>query len=229
VLLVAVTIGAFCSACEDKTADVAAPSSSSTTASAKPAVKTPVARAKAVDVTALSKSLKCGGGKGGGACGVLESFGECQPFIPNPSASDARWLGEAWVVEDGKSTARYAMFRSERVASSDVASGQLPATVGFALIAESETRALYDAPKAIKAFRRGDVTKVHNLAVKLVKSRADWASDYMSHADENQVFVQTGGGAHLCARKDQRLLMVKRAVRGRSADGVYARMWPVTW
>jgi hypothetical protein len=44
------------------------------------------------------------------------------------------------------------------------------------------------------------------------------------------VFVQVDGGAHLCALKDQRLLLVaKPPAGGNASDGLYAMLWPVTW
>ena len=69
-----------------------------------------------------------------------------------------------------------------------------------------------------------------NQAVKYVKELQLQGTDYLVQADGNQVYVQRTGGAYLCAKKDQRLLLVKRGTQGSaSADGVYATLWPVTW
>jgi len=212
-------------ACDQKPETEAKPESSATPSpSAKE--KEPVKEAPALAVKALKEALGCKKKKGG-ACAVLNDFAECDPFKPNPSASDARWFGEGFAVKGGEVTEEFTLFRSERVPVNEVAPGQFPAKVGVAEIPEGEKGALHHAPKTIRAFKRGDVAREQSITVKYVKARKDWPSEFISHAAGNQAFINAGGGVYLCARKGQPLLLVKKS--GSGGDGLYATLWPVVW
>jgi len=215
----------------DKASEIEQKSDSTTQASSAqvssaPKKKEPVKAEPALDVKSLKDALGCAGKKGR-ACAVLNDFADCVPFKPNPSAADARWFGEGVAVSGGTVTEEFTLLRSERVAVADVAPGQFPAKVGVSKISAEKKGALFHAPKAIKAFKRGDVAREQNATIKHVKARKNWPSEFISHAGGNQAFIRVDGGVYLCARQDQRLMVVKKT--GGGGDGLYATLWPVSW
>jgi hypothetical protein len=204
--------------------------SASATGTAPPPASTPAAPPPAaLDVEALKKALKCAA-TSPGPCEVLASFADCTAWEPASQSGDARWLGEAFVARKGAFTTDFAMLRAKRVPASAVAPGQLGARVGFALVPEAEKAAREHAEKAVRAYKRGDVTLPTNAAVRYVKERGEWPELFASRAAASQVHLADDGGAHVCALRDQRLLVVRlAAAREHPADGLYAVLWPVSW
>ena len=108
--------------------------------------------------------------------------------------------------------------------------GQLQVKIGIDTIPDDRDAERRHAEKAIRAFKRGDVATASNQAIRYVKERPDWPEAFAMQARGNEVYAAVAGGAYLCGRKDQRLIVVKRAgSRSHPADGIYAVMWPVTW
>jgi hypothetical protein len=219
------------SACEDSPKPApGAPSASvatttTPTASAAAAVPTP----EPLDVAALDAALKCGG-KGHGPCAVLQDFHDCIAWSPVTASGDARWLGEGYVVSRGAFVDQLTLVRSKRVPTTEVGAGQLPVRIGIAAIPDDMAAERTHAEKAIKAFKRSDVARKGNQAIDYIKSRTDWPEAFAMQSKNNQVYVAVEGGVHLCALKDQRLLMVKASTnRAHPADGVYATLWAVSW
>jgi hypothetical protein len=206
------------------TTSAAAPGSSTTTAASEPPV-TP----DGLDVAALEKTLKCAA-KAKGACAVLAEFRDCVEWNPVTQSGDGRWLGNAYTVEKGAASEDFALLRSRGVPLSEVGPGQLSAKIGIGSIPDELSAERLHAPKAIRAYARGDVPQPTNAAIRYLKERRDWPEAFVMRAKDNQVYVAMGGGAHLCAKGDQRLLMVQRAGdREHRSDGIYAELWPVTW
>ena len=134
------------------------------------------------------------------------------------------------MVSQSKFIPEFTLLRSKRVAVNQVGPGQIAAKLGVANIPDDRAAEKRHAEKALRAYKRGDVTKAINAAVRYIKQRDDWPEAFALQAEANQIYVAVSGGAYLCARKDQRLIVVKRAGnRTHPADGVYAIMWPVSW
>jgi hypothetical protein len=111
-----------------------------------------------------------------------------------------------------------------------VGPGQLPVKIGIDTIPDDRAAERRHAEKAVRAYKRGDVTTPTNQAVRYVKERTEWPEAFAMQTTGPQVYVAVAGGAYLCARQDQRLIVVKRAgSRSHPADGIYAVLWPVTW
>lgn len=182
-----------------------------------------------LDVGELKRALKCGAG-GHGPCGVLEQLTDCLPWSPVTKSGDGRWLGEGHVVKNGVFVDDFVLLRSKRVNPGDVGPGQLLAKIGIDTIPEDRAAERRHADKAVRAFKRGDVTTATNQAVRYVKQRTEWPEAFSMQTAGPQVFVAVAGGAYLCARKDQRLVVVKRSgSRSHPGDGIYAVLWPVAW
>jgi hypothetical protein len=216
--------------CDNKTSGGAPTATASATASAKP---TATAEAppppEALDVETLKKALKCGG-KGAGPCEVLAEIHDCEAFDPVTSGGDGRWLGEAYITKKGAFTEDFVVVRSRRVPSTDVGPGQLLAKMAVDRIADTYPEERDHAPKAIRAFERGDVPPPTNQAIRYTKERSDWAESYTMKAAGNQVYAALHGGAYFCKISKQRLAMVELAQdRDHPADGTYAILWPVSW
>ena len=205
-----------------------ATAAATTTSSAAPKKQLP--KPKPLDVKAMQSALKCGG-MGHGPCEVLEEFSSCEKWNPVTQSGDGRWLGESSIVKDGKFVSDLVIMRSKRVPLAEVGPGQLPAKIGVVKIDDSLTVEREHAKKAIRAFKRGDVTKRNiNKAITYIKQRKDWPEAFSIESDQNQVYAAVGAGAYFCAKKDQRLLVVKLSGnREHKADGTYATLYPVQW
>ncbi len=219
-------------ACKDTSKNSAVASAAVTTTSsvsAKPKLPPPPPP-DPLDVAALRKSLKCGGG-GHGPCNVLALFKNCKKWSPITDSGDGRWVGMASIVKNGAFTEELMLLRSKRVNVGDVGPGQLNVKIALATISDSYPAAQRHARKALRAYQRGDVPKPTNQGVVYIKNRKDWADAYAMQAKANQIYVADAGGAHLCQMAtDQRLLMVRKAAtRKHPADGVYAVFYPVSW
>lgn len=217
-------------ACDDSPKPTgAAPSASVATTTPTQSAAAEVPTPEPLDVAALDKSLKCGG-KGHGPCSVLQDFHDCIEWSPVTSGGDGRWLGEGYVVSNGAFVDQLTLLRSKRVPLTEVGPGQLPARIGTTTIPDEEGAVREHAEKAISAFKRGDVARKGNQAIAYIKDRQDWPEAFSMQSKDNQVYVAVEGGIHLCALKDQRLLLVKASNnRQHPADGLYATLWPVSW
>ena len=216
--------------CDDKPKQPAAPPTTSASATATTTTAQALPTPKALDVKALKASLKCGTG-GHGPCGVLDAFTGCISWSPVTSGGDGRWLGEGYIVKKGAFLDELTLLRSKRVPLADVGPGQLPAKIGITSVPDDRSTVRAHARKAINAYKRGDVPKKNiNRAITYINERQDWPEAFSMKADGNQVYVAVDAGAHLCALKDQRLLVVKLSGnREHKADGVYATLYPVSW
>jgi hypothetical protein len=189
-----------------------------------------VAKGEKLDVAALQKALKCPPPSKKtleGPCGVLAEFKECVEWSPVTQSGDGRWLGRGYRTKNGAFVEELTMLRSKRIPLAE-AGGGLPAKIGIEAFPDGPDREA--AEKALHAYERGDVTVPGNAAVRYLKERREWADAPVMGSDENQVFVSTGGGAHLCMTKTQRLLVVLPSLeRSHPADGLYATMYGVSW
>ncbi len=221
---------ALLSACDSKSSGGATTASATATASAKPTASAEAPPPPtALDVETLKKALKCGA-KGAGPCEVLAEIHDCEPFDPVTSGGDGRWLGDAYITKKGAFTEDYVVVRSRRVPITEVGAGQLPAKMAVDVIPDTYPDEREHAPKAIRAFERGDVPPPTNQAIRYTKERSEWAEAYTMKADGNQVYAAIHGGAYFCKISKQRLAMVELAQdREHPADGTYAILWPVSW
>ena len=227
------TLGLALAACKAQPAagDAAAssvPAGSAATATLKPVSAVPLAKPEKLDVSALKASLKCG--QASGPCAVLEDFKECIPWNPVTKSGEGRWMGKGYVVKNGAFIDEYTLVRTKGVATSQVAAGALPALVAIDNIPDARGGEKSNAEKAVNAFERGDVALPTNTAIHYVKERTEWSDAPVMAAEDNQLYVATGSGAYLCARSNQRLMLVRRSPsRSHAGDGVYAILWPVSW
>jgi hypothetical protein len=213
--------------CKDKPKPAASvPTSATATAPSKPP---PVSQAKALDVASLQKSLRCAKA-GAGPCAVLAQFKNCVSLAQLTGTGESRYLGEGYVVRSGAFVDEFTVLRRRQVPTSNVAPGQMPSMFGIGTIEDSRADAKRHARKAIAKFRRGDVTKVTNAAVRYVKERNDWTEANATPAAENQIYIASDGATYLCPLKDQRVLLVRSSsTSDKPGDGVYATLWPVSW
>ena len=208
-------------------AGVASATASSTTTAKPKTPPKPVLKPKALDVPALQKSLKCGAG-GRGACAVLSALANCKPWAQR--SPDMRWMGEAFVVKGGVPSQAVALMRARRVGTADVSPGQLPFKLAVEPLAADREVENTHAKKAIREFKRGDVARPTNQAVRYAKDKATWSESFAMQAEQNQIYLANTGGGFLCLLADRRVVVVDHAGnKTQPADGLYAIMWPVSW
>lgn len=223
------------SGCEESPSSKSTPAPSSqaskpsatTTATATAAA---TAVAEALPVAALKKELKCPAPRSTDPCDVLDNFASCVPTDKVVPSGDGRWMGVGYVVKAGEYTEQITLVRARRVPLVDVGPGQLPIKVSIVKLPDEETVAHRHAMKAINKLKRDDVPRKDNAAIDYVKKRQEWPEAFATPAKENQVYIAVEGGAYLCERSNQRMIVVKRdKARKHAADGLYAVLWPVSW
>ena len=216
-------------ACKDEPAPTAATATATATAAAAPTATAAPQTPEALEVEALSTALKCTAA-GHGPCGVLLEFKDCIAWSPVTESGDGRWMGHGSVVKNGAFTDEITILRSRRVPTAEVGPGQLGAKIAINAIPDDRSLELEEAKRAINAYSRGDVPRPSNAGVGYLKELSTWSEGFSAQAKDNQIYSANQGGAWLCAKKDQRLLMVRLAsTREHKADGVYATLYPVTW
>jgi hypothetical protein len=200
-----------------------APSASSVSAA-------PAAVLLDLDVASLQKTLKCGGDATSGACGVLTKFASCTEWNPISPSGDGRWLGRGWAVEGAKVTEQFALVRSRRVPTSEVAAGQIGVKIAITDLPKQESSAFEHADRAIRAFERNDVPPRSSPTLEYVKQRTDWPEAFAMRTSGKHVYAIAANGTYYCQGQNRTLLVVQRAAtRGSNGDGLYAELWPTSW
>lgn len=216
-------------ACSSKEQAPAASSSAPVTAQA-PTASTPAARPPAdhLDVEPLKKALKCPAEPKSGPCKILEAVAACGPWEGTSPGGEAKWLGHAWDVKDGKQKEGYAVLRS-RTVPLDQAMGGLPARIGFDLVPD-DLPSILGIKKAVAAFERHDVTQKGNAGLAWVKDKKDFSESPAFATVKKGVLVQSDDVAFVCQGKSQELYYARpRAGGGARGEGVYAELFPVSW
>ncbi len=210
------------------------PSAAASARTAASAMPPPVALPKAepLDVAKLQKALRCTKASRAfdGPCGVLAAFKNCEALPALTQAGESRYLGEGYVVNKGAFVNQFTLLKRWRVPTNKVAAGQIPNKFAIGSIPDTRSDAIRHAKKAISKWKRGDVTKRMNAAVRYVKERNDWVESNVTQAKEGQLYVSSSAPAYLCPLKNQRVLLVQQAsTTDKPGDGVYATLWPVSW
>jgi hypothetical protein len=216
-------------ACKDEPAPTLPPATAAPTAAAATAPTAAPQTPPAADVEGLKQALKCGPA-GHGPCRVLAELTACEDFDPVTSSGDGRWMGKGQVVRDGAFHDEITILRSRRVPTGEVGPGQLGAKIAIGSIPEARAHEIREAERAINSYSRGDVPRASNAAIVFLKGLDDWSEAFSAKAEQNQIYAANQGGAWLCAKQDQRLLLVHLVGnRTHKADGVYATLYPVSW
>ncbi|MSP24408.1 MAG: hypothetical protein EXR75_04445 [Myxococcales bacterium] len=201
----------------------------STATVARPTLAPP-RKPERLDVDALKRAFKCGAEPPAGPCEVLKEFDACVPWSPVTQSGDGRFMGDGYVVKGGAFVEEVTLLRTRRVPSEEASPGDLPARIALAAIPQDRSAEREHAKKAIGAYARGDVPKPNNAAVRYVKERAEWVDATALAAEHDEIYVANRGGAHICALKNQRIVVIQRASeRLHEGDGVYAVLFPVSW
>lgn len=182
-----------------------------------------------LDLAAVQKALKCGGEKTG-ACGVLAKVASCTAWNPSVPSGDGRWLGHGWLVEGGKTTEQLTLVRARRVPTNEVGPGQLGVKIAITDLGKQEGQAFEQADRVIRIFERSDTPPRSSPTLEHVKQRTEWPESSAMRTVGAQVYALTQNGAYLCEGAKRTVLLVQRgSVRGASADGLYAELWPISW
>lgn len=218
-------------ACDPPVKPDAAPSSSASAVVSAPKPEEPAPPPPAdLDVAALQKALKCGGGSGTGPCAVLAKFAACKAWDPVVPSGDGRWLGRGTIVDGAKTTDQFTILRSRRLPTNDVGAGQLPVKIAVTDLPKEEGAAWDQADRAIRAIERADAPPRTSAALEYIKKRTEWQESFASRTTGGHVFATTQYGTFVCQGPKKQLLVVQRASqKSASPDGLYAELWPTSW
>lgn len=216
--------------CSSKDPASAASASAPATTAAPAATVAPSARPPAdhLDTAPLEQALKCPAGAKTGACKVLQAVASCGAWEGTSPGGEAKWLGRAWEVKDGKEREVYAVLRS-RTVPLDEANGGIPARIGLDLVPD-DLPSMLGIKKAVQAFERHDVTQKGNAGLAWVKDKKDFTESPAFATVKKGVLVQSDDVAFVCKGSSQELFFAKpKGASGKKGDGLYAELWPVSW
>jgi hypothetical protein len=185
-----------------------------------------------IDVTALRKLLGCTPADGRGPCKVLDTMAHCTPWNPVAPSGDGRYMGKGWLVQGTNIEERVAILRSHSVPAGATASWQLPVKIAFGEIRPDAGPAFAQSGRAINAYERHDVPPAKNAAVDFLKETTDWHNESRAvRTSGTMVETFSDSPAYLCRGPDQEVVLVEQGfgAEGKSADGLYARVWASSW
>ncbi|NUO47729.1 MAG: hypothetical protein HOV80_02610 [Polyangiaceae bacterium] len=181
-----------------------------------------------LDVAPLEQALKCPADAKSGACKVLQAVAKCGAWEGTSPGGEAKWLGRAWEVKDGKTREAFAVLRS-RTVPLDQANGGIPARIGLDLVPD-DLPSILGIKKAVQAFERHDVTQKGNAGLAWVKDKKDFNESPAFATSKKGVLVQSETLAYVCQGSSQELFVAKpRGADAKKGDGLYAELWPVSW
>jgi hypothetical protein len=217
-----------CSSKDPAPAASASAKAATATAPTAPPVASARPPADHLDVAPLEQALKCPAGAKSGACKVLQSVGSCGAWAGTSPGGEAKWLGRAWEVKDGKTRETYAVLRS-RTVPLDQANGGIPARIGVDLVPD-DLPSILGIKKAVMAFERHDVTQKGNAGLAWVKDKKDFSESPAFATTKKGVLVQSDDVAYVCQGTSQELFVAKpKGAGAKKGDGLYAELWPVSW
>jgi hypothetical protein len=199
-----------------------APSTSEATMPAPPPVPPDI------DITPISKQLKCGGSVHKDVCRVLDEFAKAERWKVQMPSGEGRWIGTAYQLEKGADKTELLLLSARVVPTNQTSPGDLPLRVGTGPVPDDVRTA---GAKLASALSRGDTVPRNNPALAFSKT---WVSGH-----EYAVLPTTGPSVRLVAEREtylrqgaaQKIILVqpRQGADSTAGDGMYAEVWPTSW
>jgi len=220
-------------ACSTKESGKAQPQPSAQPQPTQTAAKIEQARPDDIDPKALTATLKCPGGAFKDACAILKDFDSAVPWnLDTIRSGEARYFGEALIYKSGKPTSSYYFMVAKKVPTNDVSPGEIPVKTALRELDAPSGPESTGAPKLLRALAHDDAAPSNNMTASYVKNYAPSLWEHVTPTQTTSAYIQVPGGAYLRETKSRQIIVVK--VEPASAgsilgDGLYARLWPLSW
>jgi hypothetical protein len=186
-----------------------------------------------LDVAKLQETLKCKGAAPKAACLGLAEFSAGRAWnLDTVRGQDARWFGQAWVLDKGVARSGYYFFVLKKVPTNEVAPGDLPVKVALRELDPTLGPENTHAPKLLRLLQHDDAIPKQNRTAEHVKTYAPASWDLATHTSASSTFVPSGEGIWVREGGSRNLLVVHLVAAATGAvpgDGVYANLYPVSW
>ena len=225
------TVSLAAAGCEEKVSSSTPSAVTSATEAPAPAKSTPAVSRRApadVDPGKIQKQLKCSGGRGKKACGVLEAFAKGERWTGDTPSGDGRWMGLMHRVEKGEETTEIISLRARKVPTAKVGPYELPLMVSTSPIPDHIHPF---AKKLVGKLGRGSKPNMRNPVFKFLRESEptkEWGA-----IDTSGISVNLISDDPVYLRKEgrKRLFWVSPSADAAAlpGDGCYGELWMVLW
>ncbi len=196
------------------------------------AIPAPPQQGVDADIAGLQKLLHCAPDATTGPCKVLTAMSSCTVWSAVSPSGDGRYIGRGWVVQGGVTEEHVTILRSRSVPAGETLGWQLPVKIAISELPKDAGPAFAQSSRAVTAFERHDVPPAKNAAIDYVKQKTEWLNEARAVRTAGSM-VQTFSDqpAYLCQGALHELVLVQQGfgAQGKSADGLYAQLWPASW
>lgn len=221
-------------ACEEKpAAKPTEPTPAASTAS-EPAAEQPKREpVEDFDVAGLKEEFKCPNKTNAAVCEVIEGFaGGTKWNFATIQGKDARYFGKAVVRKGGELQERWVFLVVKKVPLNEVTEGDLPLKIALRELDESQTAEINHADKLMWKLRRDDAVTKSNQTANYILGYAPSKWDSAAQTKGESVIFHIGGGAFVRQGEKRTLQLVKLEAAkpgASSADGLFVRLYPLSW
>ncbi len=218
----------------DKGAPSAAPDAAPVASVSVPPPPPPRPRPTDMDVPQAREPLKCAAGGKRPVCQVLDEFEKADAWnLETIRGVDARYFGQATVVEKGQPRTAWYFMVVKKVPTNDVPAGDLPIKIAIRELDSTLGAENTQAPKLLRALEHDDTVNKGNSTSQYVKTYAPSNWDGANVTAGPSTILHTQGGMFVREGKKRQLHVVHFSAVGLggavSGDGVYATLYPVSW
>lgn len=220
-------------ACEEKPAPKPAeppPAVSSASAPVESPAPPPVGD---TDVAHLQQQLKCPNKATKDACDVLDGFAKGKKWdLTTIQGKQARYFGKAIESKGGELHESWVFLVVERIPLNEAAKGDLPLKVALREVDKSDEAANNHAEKLLRLLERDDAFNKRNQTANHVLEYVPSNWDSAAKTDGTSTILHIGSGTFVRQGEGRSLYLVRvdPAKPGASStDGVFVRMFPMSW
>ena len=206
----------------DSDAQVAAP-----TAPAEQPAPPPPPAPRDVDAKAVLSNLDCPSTTLKNVCRLMEQFDTAGEWSWRKPAGEARWIGRAYRVEQGRESESLLLLWAGVIPTAQAGPGELPMAVGTGTVPD---RLASHGEKLLLARSRGHNPSLKNQARPFVDSFKP-TKTWRAMKSSGTSIVPIAAKATYVREKERRVYFIQldEQQSARPGDGLYAEMWIATW
>jgi len=227
-----IALAAVVGACSKPAAPPAADAAPSAEPSAAPA-QAFRPRPEDIDVTRIREPLKCTPGSKKPVCALLAEFEKGDAWnLDTIRSGEARYFGQATVIEKGQLRNPYVFVIAKKVPTNDVPAGDLPIKVAVRELEAGLKQEQIHAPKLMRGLEADDLSNSYSPTLAYLKSYAPANWDGANVTTGPSTILHSEGGVYVRESKKRKLFVVRLTAMSpdsQPGDGMYAMLHPVTW
>jgi hypothetical protein len=191
------------------------------------------ARPEDIDVVRVREPLKCTPGSKKPVCMVISDFEKSDAWnLDTIRGTDARYFGQATVIEKGQTRTPYVFIIVKKVPTNDVPAGDLPIKVAVRELEAGLKSEQVHAPRLLRGLESDDVSSKYSATLTYLKAYAPANWDGANVTTGPSTILHSEGGVYVRESKQRKLYVVRLTAispDSQPGDGMYAMLHPVSW